>query len=186
MIRHLVVAFVVILGLGISLAFIPGNTELTLMHMKNREFELARYQFAEQFSAGDRSPSVSRSLTDLYVYFGELEKAIEVLKSFVEEHPGDHPAHLVLAGLYRDAQRTGDYIALQEKLTRKWPTEQGIRDLYAQYEVMAQTENQLQTLKRLVNRYPGKVNDHMTLAYLQANNRDFTSALDTLETLETR
>ncbi len=186
MIRHLVVAFIVILCLGISMAFVPGNTELTLMRMKNREFELARYQFAEQFSAGDRSVAVSRPLVDLHIYFGNIDKAIEVLKVFIDGRPQEYSANHVLAGLYRDDQRTDEYIVQQEKLSRLWPTEKGIRDLYAQYEAKAQPENQLQTLERLVQLYSGKANDYMTLAYLQANNRDFTSALDTLKTLETR
>jgi len=186
MTRHLVVAFIVVLSLGISLAFIPRNMELTLMHMKNREFKLARHEYAKQYSAGDRSVAVSSSLTDLYIYFGEINKAIEVLKVFIDEHPQDYSANHVLAHLYRDAQRTDEYIAHQEKLSRLWPTEKGMRDLYAQYEVKAQTDNQLQTLARLVSLYPVKAGDYLTLAYLQANHSDFTSALDTLEELETK
>lgn len=186
MIRHFAVAFIVILGLGISLAFIPRNTELTLMHMKNREFERVRFEFAKLFEAGNRSVSVSQSLANLYIYYGEINEAIEVLKGFIAEHPEDYPANQVLAGLYRDAQRTEDYINHQEKLSRKWPTEQGIRDLYAHYETKAQPENQMKTLARLVSLYPGNANDYTTLAYLQANNRDLTSALNTLKELETK
>ncbi|MCH7622554.1 MAG: tetratricopeptide repeat protein [Nitrospinae bacterium] len=186
MIRHLTVAFIVLLALGISLAFIPGNTERTLMNMKNREFELARFEFAEQFKAGDRSVAVSAPLTELYTYYGELDKAIAVLKGFLEEHPQDYQANQLLADLYWDAQRTDDYIIHLEKLSRQWPTEQGIRDLYAQYEAKAQPEKQLQTLARMVNLYRGKANDYVTLAYLQANNHDFTSALKTLATLESK
>lgn len=186
MIRHFVVAFIVLLSLGISLVFIPGNMELTLMRMKNREFDLARYEFAEQYAAGDRSVSVSAPLTDLHIYFGEIDRAIDVLKGFLEAHPKDYSANLTLAGLYQDAQRTNDYIAHQEKFSRQWPSEQGIRDLYDQYEAKAQSENQLKTLERLVNLYPGKANDYVTLAYLQAGNRDFTQALATLKSLETK
>ncbi len=184
--RHLAVAFIVLLNLGIGLALIPGNLERTLMHMKNREFQLARYQLAELFEGGNRSVAVSSSLTDLYIYFGEIDKAIDVLKGFVEEHPQDYKANHVLADLYFDSQRTDDYIAHMEQLSRQWPTEQGIRDLYAQYEAKAHPDKQLQTLARLVSLYPGKTTDYVTLAYLQANNQDFTSALETFETLETR
>jgi len=186
MIRHFTVAFIVILALGISLAFIPGNTELTLMHLKNREFELARYEFAEQFEAGNRSIAVSAPLTNIYTYYGELDKAIEVLTGFIEEHPNDYSANQLLTDLYWDAQRTDEYITHLEKLSRQWPSEQGFHDLYAQYEAKAQPEKQLQTLARLVNQYPGKANDYVTLAYLQASSHDFNSALDTLKTLETK
>ena len=71
-----------------------------------------------------------------------------------------------------------------EILSRQRPTEQLIRDLYAQYEKKAQAEKQIETLSRIVNLYQGKVTDFVALAYLQANNHDFTSALKTLETLE--
>ncbi len=186
MIRHLVVAFIVILGLGISLAFIPRNMEMTLMHMKNLEFERARHEFAELFEAGDRSVSVSAPLTDLYIYFGEIDKAIEVLKGFIEEHPRDYKANHVLADLYWDTQRIDDYLTHQENISRQWPTEQGIRDLYAQYETKAQPENQIKTLTRLVNLYPGKEYDYVTLAYLHANKQDFDSALNILAMMETK
>jgi predicted Zn-dependent protease len=182
--RHLTVAIIVLLSLGISLAFIPSHTEQTLMRMKNREFELARYEFAEQFAAGDRSVSVSAPLTKIYTHFGELDKAIEVLQGFLEEHSLDYQANQLLADLYRDAQRTDDYIVHMEKLSHQWPTEKSIRDLYAQYKAKAQPKKQLQTLARMVKRYRGKANDYVTLAYLQANDHDFTSALETLAALE--
>jgi tetratricopeptide (TPR) repeat protein len=184
--RHLTVAIIVLLSLGISFTFIPSHKEQTLMHMKNREFELARFEFQEQFSAGDRSVGVSAPLTNIYTYFGELDKAIEVLQGFLEEHSQDYQANHLLADLYRDTQRTDDYIVHMEKIARQWPTEQGIRDLYTQYEAKAQPKKQLQTLARMVNLYRGKANDYMTLAYLQANNHDFTSALETLAALEVK
>ncbi len=186
MMRHLGVTFIVILGLGISLAFIPRDMEKTLMHMKNREFELARYQLAEMFEAGDRSVGVSASLTDLYTYYGELDKAIEVLEVFLRKHPGDHEASHMLAELYRDAQRTDDYIVHLEKLSRKWPTEKALRNLYSHYEAKAQPGKQMQTLARMVSLYPGKANDYVTLAYLQATSNELSSALDSLAMLDTR
>jgi thioredoxin-like negative regulator of GroEL len=182
--RHLAVAFIVLLNLGISLALIPGNLEWTLMKMKNHEFERTRLEFEEHFKAGDRSVRVSTHLTNIYTYFGEIDKAIEVLKAFLGEHPQDFQANQLLADLYWSAQKTDDYISQLEILSRQRPTEKLIRDLYAQYEKKAQAEKQIETLSRIVNLYQGKVADFVTLAYLQANNHDFTSALKTLETLE--
>jgi len=109
--RHFTVAIIVLLSLGVSFTFIPSPIEQTLMHMKNREFELARYEFQEQFTAGDRSVGVSAPLTKIYTHFGELDKAIAVLQGFLEEYPQEYQANQLLADLYWDTQRTDDYIA---------------------------------------------------------------------------
>jgi len=184
--RHLAVAFIVLLNLGISLALIPGNLERTLMKMKNHDFELARLEYEEQYKAGDRSIAVSAPLTEIYTHTGEINKAIEILKGFLEEHPKEFQANQLLADLYWYTQRTDDYISQLEIISRQWPTEQGFRDLYFQYETKAQPENQSKILARLVSLYPGKADDYLTLAHFQANNYDFTSALKTLKTLEDR
>jgi tetratricopeptide (TPR) repeat protein len=184
--RHLAVAFIVLLSLGISLALIPGNLERTFMNMKNQDFDLALLEFEELFEAGDRTVGVSAPLTEIYTHIGDIDKAIEVLKGFLEEHPQEFQANQLLLDLYWYAQRTDEYNDQLEILSHLKPTEQLIRDLYAQYEKKAHAEKQIETLTRIVNRYQGKANDFVTLAYLHANNRDFTSALKTLESLEIR
>jgi tetratricopeptide (TPR) repeat protein len=182
--RHLAVAFIVLLSLGISLALIPGNLERTFMTMKNQDFDLARLEFEKLFKAGDRSIGVSAPLTEIYTHIGDIDKAIEVLKGFLEEHPQEFQANQLLTDLYWHTQRTDDYTNQLEILSRQRPTEKLLRDLYAQHEKKALAEKQIETLTRIVNLYQGKENDFVTLAYLHANNRDFTSALKTLESLE--
>jgi tetratricopeptide (TPR) repeat protein len=184
--RHLVVGTLVIGFLGISLLFVPRNAELNLMHMKSRQFDLARVAYEKQFATGDRSVSVSAPLVDLYTYFGDIDKAIAVIESFLEAHPKDYTARQMLAQLYWDEQRTDDYLIQLEKLTRQRPSEEGLRKLYTLYNEKARPDQQLRSLTRLVNRYPGKMDDYVTLAYLQAGDGKITDALKTLETLDVK
>ena len=184
--RHLFVGFMVLISLGISVLFLPRESELNLMHMKNRQFDHAKVEFEKQFQAGDRSVSVSAPLTDLYTYYGEIDKAIEVLENFLRAHPQDHRARLKLANFYRDEQRTDDYLFQLEKLTYQQPSEEGFRKLNTLYEEKGQPEMQLQSLGNLVNRYPGKMEDYVTLAYLQANHGKLSDALQTLQSLDSR
>jgi len=184
--RHFAVGFIVLLSLGISLLFIPRNSELNLMHMKGHQFDLARVEFEKQFAIGDRSVSVSAPLADLYTYFGDIDKAIKVIEVFLAKHPQDFVARQMLAKLYWDEQRTDDYLIQLEKLTRQRPTEEGFRELYTLYSAKARPDKQLQSLARLVNRYPGKMDDYVTLAYLQARDGKVTDALQTLQTLEVK
>jgi tetratricopeptide (TPR) repeat protein len=184
--RHLAVVLIVMGFLGISLQFIPGISELNLMHMKGRQFDLAKIKFEKQFKSGDRSVSVSAPLVDLYTYFGEIDKAIAVIEGFLEAHPRDYEARQMLAKLYWDEQRTDDYLIQLEKLTYQRPTEEGFRELYALYETKARPEKQLRSLSTMVSLYPGKMDDYVTLAYLQASDGNITDALKTLQTLEIR
>jgi predicted Zn-dependent protease len=184
--RHLVVGLIILVGLGISLQFIPGISELNLMHMKGRQFDLAKIKFEKQFKSGDRSVSVSAPLVDLYTYFGEIDKAIAVIEGFLEAHPRDYEARQMLAKLYWDEQRTDDYLIQLEKLTYQRPTEEGFRKLYSLYETKARPEKQLRSLSTMVSLYPGKMDDYVTLAYLQASDGKLTDALKTLQTLEIR
>ena len=184
--RHFAVGAIITVALGISLLFIPRISELNFMHMKGRQFDLAKHEFEKQFEAGDRSVSVSAPLTDLYTHFGDIDKAIEVIEGFLMEHPQDYVARLMLAKFYQDEQRMDDYLIQLEKLNNQRPTEEGFRKLYAQYNEKARPNKQLRSLARLVNLYPGKMDDYVTLAYLQANNGKLTDALKTLQTLEIR
>lgn len=184
--HHLAVGIIVLVGLGISLLFIPQSSELNLMHMKGQQFDLAMVKYEKQFKSGDRSVSVSSPLVELYTYFGEINKAIEVIEGFLEAHPDDYEARQMLAKLYWDEQRTDDYLIQLEQLTYQRPTEAGFRELYTLYETKARPEKQLRSLSTMISLYPGEMDDYVTLAYLQASDGKVNDALKTLQTLEVK
>src|ERR1700761_3415471 len=75
----------VVIGAGIYLA--PSHQEIALMQMNDFDFNIAFKNFMTLHSEGDTSINVLAPLVNLNVYYGDIDKAIDLLKSFIAEHP---------------------------------------------------------------------------------------------------
>src|SRR5260370_28956884 len=81
--------FVVLIGggVGLSVLLVPGKGELALIHFKDKEYEVACRSYEERLSSGNRSIDVVIPLTQLYLQFGEVEKAVQLMEEFVRDNP---------------------------------------------------------------------------------------------------
>jgi outer membrane protein assembly factor BamD (BamD/ComL family) len=182
--QFLIASIVVVIVIGFSLLIIPRKAELGLMYKKGRQYELAKYEFKKQSHKGDLSTKVTIPLMELFLHFGEIDQAIDLIERFVAKNPKDTLARELLGNLYRDGMKPQKYILNLEKTALLEPTEKSLRELIYLHQTQGQPEKALEFLKTVIQRFPATSIDYFTLAFLQAKNGNLSDALHTLERFE--
>ncbi len=182
---HIFVVLVISTGVAItmSLALVPGDRELALMFLKDKEFEEARNRYEVLWESGRRSSSVAGPLARLYLLFGQIEAAVRLMEEFVEENPENIEARVQLSSFYQYAQRPYSHVQNLDQIVSIRPSEPELRELSASFNFYGDYEKQIRVLKQLVNLFP-RPQDFVDLARFQATRGMDEDALDTLERLE--
>jgi Tfp pilus assembly protein PilF len=179
-IHYIVVFTTVILGIVLSIFLIPGNSELALINFKSNNFDQARADYEKRLASGDLSASVVNPLAELYLQYGRTSDAIALFEKYVAANPSDVDAKERLAKYYAASQRPHDYLQTLEELTAKSPTEARLRELIDIYAFHGEADRELATQKRVTELFPGKPEDLVRLASLQASAQRFSEASDSL------
>ncbi len=177
---HAIVALVVALGLLGGYLVYPRPSELALMHYKNQQYTAARAEYENLLAKGDVSANVVLPLSDLYLIYGEMGKAVELMEGFVEKNPDNLEARLRLSKYYQQTQRPHDYLGSLEKRAEAQPSEDALRHLSQLYNAEGRYRQQIEVLKRIVEDYEAKPSDYLDLAYLLAAEGEMVEAADFL------
>ncbi len=177
---HAIVALVVVLGLLGGYLVYPRPPELALMHYKNQQYTAARAEYENLLAKGDASANVVLPLSDLYLIYGEMGKAVELMEGFVEQNPDNMEARLRLSKYYQQTQRPHDYLGSLEKRAEAQPSEEALRHLSQLYNAEGRYRQQIEVLKRIVEDYDAKPSDYLDLAYLLAAEGEMVEAADVL------
>src|ERR1700722_7881757 len=103
-----------VIAIGVYLA--PSHKEIALMQMNDYDFNVAFKNFSMLHKEGDSSINVLAPLVNLNVYYGDIDKAVDLLNSYIVEHPTSVEARKRLAALYKSSQRLDHYCAVMEEL----------------------------------------------------------------------
>ncbi len=175
---------IMVFGLAAGQLMLPGEEELALMHFRAKEFDQARQAYETLWEKGERSLSMLVPLANLYLQYGDVDRAVEVMQELVTRYPGHQEARELLGTYFQYAQRVDDYILNLEELTRIEPMEEALRELSQFYNFQARYQDQIRVLRRLVTLYPDHPRDFMDLAYIQADQGQIRESLETLRLLE--
>ncbi|MFQ5450077.1 MAG: tetratricopeptide repeat protein [Nitrospinaceae bacterium] len=182
--KRLFVLGLILGGILLSFYLIPSQSELAMMYWKGHQYKLAKFEFEKQSSQDKLSISVVIPLVKLYVYFGEIDKAVRIMEQFVRQKPKDLSIRLMLGKLYKDALMTEGYYLNLEEINRLHTTEENLREICRWYEESGQTAKKVDALIKLIQKYPGHLEDYMDLAYFQAQAGDYAKSVKTLERVE--
>ena len=184
MIRQLpfVVLFVTAVLSG-SLLFIPRKQDLAVVQYRSKQFQEARDTYEDLIQSGNLSVEAVRGLSDLYLHYGEVERAITVLERYLTRRPKDVAALKRLAKYYQYAQRYDDYRRTLERLMAVAPSPQRLRDLAKIYNRLGRIERQIDTLQRLTDSAKATARDYIDLAQLLGGRGQFGKAAETLAAL---
>ena len=185
-IHYIVVFIIVACGLGVSVLLLPSSAEIALIRFKDKDFESARKSYESRLAAGDLSAAVVMPLSQLYLQYGEVNSAIQVMERYLAGHPADINAKQLLGKYYQFAQRPYEYQLNLETVVNENPTEDGLRELSGIYNFSAQFDKQIVTLEKLITLFPQKHTDFLDLANLQASQGQFTAAVRTLIQFESQ
>lgn len=169
---------IAVLGLGMALA--PSVSERSFMHLRDKDYATAQLSFEERWKKGDRPREVANALVELHIRLGEVDKAADILLTYVNAHPHDAEATTRLAELFRDAQMRDKYMATLEKLVREHKDPATMRQLEKVYDMAGKPKERIAILRQLVMSRQAEVNDHIELAALLAGADDMRGALEVL------
>jgi lipopolysaccharide biosynthesis regulator YciM len=173
-------------AIGIAYVYIPSKEEQAVMHLKDKEFTKASEKLEKIYKEGDLSPTVARSLSQLYIQEGRVEKAIELLEKLLEKHPNDVEIRKILGKYYQYAQRSSDYVSNLEILNRLEMKKEHLDELSAIYNFNGDHQKQIQTLDKLITLNEAAGKHFVSLAYLYAQNNEIEKALNTLRQYYTK
>jgi tetratricopeptide (TPR) repeat protein len=183
---HIMVALLVLSGLGMSFALLPREQELALIRLRDADLAGAAAIYDARFEGGDHSATTVTALSRVAIEEGRVEHAVELVKLYVGEHPDDAEAWSLLATYASQAQDTKDYIRAQVRLVALLPTRARLRELMHIYEELGDVKHQAAALSTLIERFGGEPEDFIKLARIEAADGAEEAAVATLQTLEER
>src|SRR5437867_4240041 len=95
-VHYIVVIAVVLSGLGVSVLLFPRSSEIALLRFKDKDFESALKAYELRIAAGELNASVVMPLTQLYLQYGEVDSAIDLMERYLRKHPADQTAKQML------------------------------------------------------------------------------------------
>ncbi len=185
---YIITLLLVAAGLTVGVLMKPTRTEIALMNLEDKNFQNALRKYKALIDAGDRSANVIIPLAELYIEYGRVENAIQIIEGFVEDNPHSVYALHKLARLYKDAQKTPEYIATLEKIHKKHPSAGSFRKLAYFYETGGNYEKLKELLEQLML-FPGQSAseyNYVKLSYLYAREENYSDAISAMEYLMNR
>lgn len=183
----LLVLLLAALGVGASLALIPGTPEMALIQFKDKRFDAARATYEEQLKSGKLTPDVVNTLVDLYLQVGSIDQAVAVMEQYVASNPADVSARRRLGELYQFAQRPNDYLRNLEEVAKLNPTPESLAELAQIYNYNSDYARQADTLKQLIAlEQEGNAQHFVDLANILASRQSKPEAIDALLRLKAR
>jgi predicted Zn-dependent protease len=137
-----------VVAAGMYLA--PSNKEIALMQMNSADYAGAMKLYTSLHEQGDNSINVLVPLINLHLHYGDIEKAISLLETYVAENPKLVEGHRHLAELYKSSQRLHEYCAILEKIQELAPSVATLRELANNYDFLGLYQKEMKTLARLV------------------------------------
>ena len=173
----------VFVGLAVSGLIFPRDDEIAFLQYKDKHYSKALVLYELQTQKGNFSPQVVTPLADLYLKYGKIDKAISLMEKFVKRSPNYLDAWEKLGLYYQYGQRYDDYRRNLEKIYQISPNPEILRKLAEIHNFNGDLDRQKPVLKELTTKFPAKRQDYIDLAYLHAVERDYASAVSTLEIL---
>jgi tetratricopeptide (TPR) repeat protein len=177
---YLGLLLLVLAGLGAAYVLIPTDSEMMLVHFRNRDYERARQMCRRLMERGQVPTSLLIPMANLYEHSGDIETAAALMELVVRDHPDQIDVHRRLGRILKAQHRLTDYADNLETICRLQPTEQELLDLCRLLGFLQQWDRQTWALGRLVALCPRRAQEYRELADLQAARGHLSDALATL------
>lgn len=128
----------------------PSHQELALMQMNDADYGQALEKYQKLQSQGSESINVLVPLMQLYVHYGDMDKAISMLETFVARNPRSVEGYRRLAELYKSSQRIHHYCDALEKLQALSPSAATLTELANTYDFLGRYPEKMQVMAQLM------------------------------------
>ena len=184
--QYIVLAAVMACGLAGSFLLIPSEADLSLMYFRGHQYEEARRLYEKRLGAGDRSVDVVMPLSELYVQSGDVDRAVVLLRQLAAPAADRLDLFQRVATFQKYGEQMQEYLQTLEAINRIKSSEDGLRDLAAQYRYANENAKLIPALQTLVARYQGEPAEYLELANLLAVGGRTADAAGLLDRFEAR
>lgn len=157
-----------------------GKSQLLLdYYSKNYDAPLERFQ--AMYDQGDHTLSVINPLVQLYLDHANPLKAISLLETFNQEHPGRVDVLKSLSALYQGADMPSSDLIVNEEMFALNPTKESLEKLVSQCAYMGQKGKWEQYLLMLTQQFNAEPDAYESLALHFAATGQFEKALSLID-----
>lgn len=178
---YAVVAVLVVMGGAVAYLLVPRERELAEIYRRGHEYAAARDAYEAQLAGGRLPLSVVVPLADVYIYFGDVERAIGLLQRYAAAYPDNVEVLRRLADAYSQDQQISRRMETLRKIDTLAPGGEALRDVLDEQRDRADSDSQMATLARLVERPDATPFDVAEYAFLLAGRGEYRHAVVVLE-----
>lgn len=145
----LIAGILTVAGLAAGYWLLPEEADMARMEVRDYNYKDPQQHYEAQFEGGDHSVDVTQQLVRIHTNTGNIDRAIEVLQIYVQEHPKDIDALKQLGQLYQFGQRYEEYMVILEARAKESNDPAVLTEMSQLYNFFQQSEKQKHTLERL-------------------------------------
>jgi tetratricopeptide (TPR) repeat protein len=177
--KNIVVPISSVLMISFVIAFLlfPTQEERALMYLKDKEFSDALEIYENLLDRGKLKPSLVRALSDLYVQYGDIDRAIDLLEEYLVQVPDNLEARERIGTYYQYAQRPDDYTRNLAYIAKIDPTKERLKELADIYNFNSDFDRQIESLQQLVTVDDSDPEAFVALAHLLAAKEQYDDAI---------
>jgi tetratricopeptide (TPR) repeat protein len=150
--RNLILALLALSAaiIGVSLYLRPGDKEIALMELEDRNFKEAQQKFDTLQQQGDTSVNVVFPLSRIYQEQGDMKAAIAIMEKYVREHPKSYESLAYLGQLYQQSQMPDHYLRNLEERQKLRPSGELLHEMIFYYDLRGQFDKEAEALAALI------------------------------------
>lgn len=174
-------------GIAGGIWLFPGKQDVARMEVRDYNYDKPEEIYESRFNNGDHSTEVTQQLVRIHTSTGNIDRAIVVMETYVNEHLEDNEALKQLGTLYQYAQRYPDYMKILEKRAAERDDPVILKEMSQLYNFFQQTDKQRDVLEKLYKLENGSDPETIkALASFASLNKDFPKVAELMEVLRTK
>jgi len=172
-----------IMGILVSFLVKPRGYELAYMNLMDKSFSSSLEMYEKLWEKGDRAINVTIPLSDLYIQYGKVSKAIDILEEYLTIHSTSVEVRKKLSIYYRYASREEDYLKNLEAMAELSPDADMLRELSDIYNFYGEYDKQIEIINLVLSKFKPIKEDYLKLIYLYAAKRDYEKSSELIKNL---
>lgn len=185
--EFIIAGVLAVAGVAAGVWLFPGKSDVARMEVRDYSYDKPEELYEARFNDGDHSAEVVQQLVRIHTSTGNIDRAIAVMETYVNENPADTEALKQLGTLYQYAQRYPDYMKILESRAAQGDDVVVLTEMAQLYSFFQQTDKQRETLERLYKLEKG-ANAETTRALVSfySLDKDFANVATLLADLRAR
>lgn len=151
------------------------------MFLFDKQFERSYEHYRRLYEQGDHSTQVVIPLVNLLLEYAQIDMALDLMEEYAEQNPNSIDSLRFLAKVYKNANRSYEYLRTLEEIYVLQPSVDVLREKERYYGYVGDHESEVEALELIINRYRPKEGEYLELAYQYAAQGNEVRAVETIQ-----